>query len=266
MTETREAEVGRLFDIDTAEHEMTALLDQGLYRHLRFQRPKGRSSSYWYDLITLPGTLIFRGDYESLVFSRELDMFGFFRSNPDRPKRRISAHYWAQKLSSDRDCVRSYSQEKFEQLVKEATADAIRYGRAPRGIGKAVREQILGDEDICYEDGARHALEAFEHGAKAKLECHRCHRTLEIDADALEPVEWRDAHWGHNVQTRTHIEGFKFTDTWEWDFKDFEHGYLWACHAIVAGIACYDAAKAELAVYLLPVLDTAGSDGGHETA
>ncbi len=195
-------QVAKNFEIDTAEHEMTILLDDGQYRHIRFMRPAGQSSSYWYDLITVRGALVFRGDYASHVFSREPDMFAFFRSNPDRPTRRVSPDYWAQKLTSDRDCVKTYSQEMFEQIVKEHTVEAIRYGNAPRGIGKAVREQILDDEEIYYEEGAREALNAFEH------------------------------------------EGFGFSDTWEWSFSDFDFGYVWACHAIVAGIARYDAAKA----------------------
>lgn len=234
--------VAEFFAIDTAKHEMKILLDQGLHRHVRFMDPK--RSGYWYELITVPGALIFRGDYESHVFARERDMFGFFRSNPDRLTHRISAAYWAEKLTSDRDCVKTYSQAKFEQLVKEATVWAIQSGQAPRGIGKAVRERILGDEDIHYEEGARQALDSFEHGAKTKLECYGCRQTLEIDADDVTPTEWRQKHAGH-ATTSQHIEGFRFGDTWEWDFKDFEHGYLWACHAIVAGIERYDAAKAQ---------------------
>jgi hypothetical protein len=40
-----------------------------------------------------------------------------------------------------------------------------------------------------------------------------------------------------------------FSDTWEWDLRDYDWSYLWACHAIVWGIAQYDgylAARAEL--------------------
>lgn len=239
--------VGKLFAIDTAEHEMTILHDDGLYRHIRFMRPAPQSSSYWYDLITVPHALIFRGDYESHVFGRVIeDMFAFFRSNPDRNSMRISPDYWSQKLTSDRDCVKSYSQDMFEQLVKEATVEAIRYGNAPRGIGKAVRERILNDEDIHYEDGARRALNDFEHGAKKKIECLRCGQAIEVEDDDIAPIAWRRQHDGH-PQTKQHIEGFRFSDTWEWSFADFEHSYLWACHAIVAGIARYDEAKAAAA-------------------
>src|ERR1700677_95577 len=248
MTETNIERVGKLFAIDTAQHEMTILLDEGLHRHVRFMRPRPGSSSYWYELITVPHALIFRGDYESLVFSRTEDMFGFFRSNPDRPAMRISPDYWAEKLTSDRGCVKRYDQDKFEQIVKELTVAAIRAHSAPRGIGRAVREQILNDEDIHYEDGARRALDDFEFGAKNVAECP-CGGRVEVDADLFIPASWRDQHprgLGHPYKT-DHVPGFRFTDTWELDFKDFDHGYLWACHAIVAGIAQYDAAKAQAA-------------------
>jgi hypothetical protein len=171
---------------------------------------------------------------------------------------RISPDYWAEKLTSDRDCVKRYDQDMFEQLVKEATVDAIQARQAPRGIGKAVRERILGDEDIHYETGAREVLDRFEHGAKTILECIRCSQILEIDADDLIPMEWHQKHPGH-PQTKQHVEGFRFRDTWEWDLKDFDHGYLWACHAIVDGIRRYDAAKAQTARPVETVAVTSGA-------
>jgi hypothetical protein len=35
-------------------------------------------------------------------------------------------------------------------------------------------------------------------------------------------------------------EGFTFVDTWEWNFRDWDQGFLRACHAIVWGIGRYD--------------------------
>lgn len=51
-------------------------------------------------------------------------------------------------------------------------------------------------------------------------------------------------------------EGFRFTDTWEFNFKDWTAQYLWCCHAIVGGIALYDAAKLAPPV---PALDAAAA-------
>src|SRR3954466_1726422 len=77
----------------TRPHEVTVLHDDGLYRHLRFRSPD--HSAYWFDLITVPGCLIFRGDGDSFVFSRTEDMFGFFRSSREGS---INPTYWSEKL------------------------------------------------------------------------------------------------------------------------------------------------------------------------
>jgi hypothetical protein len=70
------------FEQETAEHEMTVLRDDGLYRHLRFQRPG--TSIYWFDLVTWPGRLVICGDCGDLMFSRLRDMFEFFGPDSSR--------------------------------------------------------------------------------------------------------------------------------------------------------------------------------------
>ena len=40
-------------------------------------------------------------------------------------------------------------------------------------------------------------------------------------------------------------KGFQFHDAREWEFRDYDWWFVWACHAIVWGIAQYDAVKAE---------------------
>jgi hypothetical protein len=40
-------------------------------------------------------------------------------------------------------------------------------------------------------------------------------------------------------------KGFQFYDTWEWDFRDYDWWFLWACQAIVWGIAQFDGAAQE---------------------
>ena len=112
------SDIAARFTRDTANHTMIVLHDDGLYRHLRFQDTTWRppltkplkSSFYWFDLITAPGTMIFEGDGESYVFRREEDMIGFFRSSAY--KGRPNLHYWqerspatdARSESSTRNC------------------------------------------------------------------------------------------------------------------------------------------------------------------
>jgi hypothetical protein len=36
------------------------------------------------------------------------------------------------------------------------------------------------------------------------------------------------------------VEGFRFTDTWEWDLGDWDWQFLWCCHAVQWGIGQHD--------------------------
>ncbi|MEV4672666.1 hypothetical protein AB0K34_13510 [Actinomadura sp. NPDC049382] len=139
---------------DVAEHKLTVLHDDGLYRHLRFQKPG--TGFYWFDLITWPGNLAFKGDMGGFMFARITDMFEFFRGS------QINPDYWAEKLPDGRDSVRDYSSELFEQQVKEHVAQAILDREAPKGIGRAIRN-LFEWGDTTWEDGARGELERFEY-------------------------------------------------------------------------------------------------------
>ncbi len=207
------APIARRFKRETKTHTMTVLLDQGLHRHVHFQ-PRTGSSAYWFDLITVPGALIFQGDGESFVFRRVRDMFEFFRSNPDRSTARINPHHWSEKLTDGRNRVQTYSRKVFDQHVKDVLADARQWGDRPRGLVKAVREEILESPDADYEDSARALLSEFEFYLD---EAHRYDAATKPD--------------------------FQFSDTWEWDLRDYDWWFLWACHAIVWGIARYDEAR-----------------------
>lgn len=185
------------FAQDTARHGMTVLHDDGLYRHLRFTQPRPASWAYWFDLVTWPGCLTIRGDIGgTYTFSRLPDMFEFFRGRVGR----INAHYWSEKLAGGRESAKEYSEERFRRVVSEQVGHAVQGGDAPRGLGRAVREEIFGSEFLAVEEEARSVLESFEY------------------------------------------KGFRFKDTWELDFRDFEWTFLWACHAIVWGIARWDKA------------------------
>lgn len=189
-------EILRRFKHETAEHEMTVLHDDGLYRHLAFRctDKKKYSGYYWFDLITVPGALIFQGDGDGFIFQRVEDMFQFFRG----PVGRINPAYWQEKVVSGREGLLTYSETAFRDKVVEEFREACAFG-VPRGTGRALREQIFDDySEIHYEQGAREVAELFEH------------------------------------------DGFEFSDVDDWDLKDFNWWLLWACHAIVWGIAYYD--------------------------
>lgn len=181
---------------DVANHQMTVLLDQGLYRHLRFKAPG--TSFGWFELITLPGLLTINGDMGTFSFSRLEDMFDFFR----RSDGGINAHYWTQKCTAYSDPVREYSPSIFKQVITEAVTDQLddegRDDATRRAAMTTLQEEVLLHASAGEEE-ARAALDGFDHDILA------------------------------------------FSDTWEYDFRDYSFRYLWCLHAIVHGINQYEA-------------------------
>jgi hypothetical protein len=204
-------ETAQRFARETATHRMTVLHDDGLYRHLAF-RSTEHGWNLWFDLITVPGALIFQGDGDAYTFRRLEDMFEFFRQPGGAA---INPGYWGEKLTGrgGRDGVMHYDQDLMAECVNESVADAVEYDpEVLVGLAAAVREQVLeelmGDESID-----RQTVEQFRYWANP-------------DDEHAWPSKQPD---------------FEFTHVWEWDTRDFDWWFLWACQAIVWGIAQYDA-------------------------
>ncbi|MDY0829108.1 hypothetical protein SK224_08195 [Microbacterium sp. BG28] len=106
----------RQFVAETGEHQMKVLHDDGLYRHLRFQRP---GTGIWhFDIVTWPGSLAIRGDIgEGHIFSRVDDMLRFF--DHGQPDHAINAHYWAEKLDLGRRSVKEFSTDRFVEWAAD---------------------------------------------------------------------------------------------------------------------------------------------------
>lgn len=148
-------EIAARFTRATAGHRMTVLHDDGLYRHLRFMNPRG--SEYWFEIVTWPGCLTIRGDVgDGYTFSRERDMFPFFRSRREG----INPHYWAEKLGGGRRSVREYSEDLLRQRVVEQFVEDARWSGVPAGTGKELRTWVLND-DLSEEHQARTIVEGF---------------------------------------------------------------------------------------------------------
>lgn len=231
-------EIAERFQRETADHKMTVLHDDGLYRHLRFARPD--RGSYWFDLITWPGCLTVNGDCGTFTFARQDDMFEFFRGG------RINPGYWAEKVRAhDPSGVTNYSQDSFRQQVMEDVKDS-----EPDwpGLTEEAEREIFGDGsqwNTEHEGGAREALRDFEFGKTYAVTC-RCGEHAE-DLSYMDAEGWRVSHFGPDTPVRLHdskispVEGFTFADSWEWDLSDYDWQFLWCCHAIVWGISQYDA-------------------------
>lgn len=203
-----EQQTGERFEKDVADHEMTVLHADDMYRHLRFARPV--HSSYWFELVTWPGALVIRGDMGSFTFSRMTDMFEFFRHPHGGWHRHdsINPSYWAEK-TPDRTVTEEYSEDKFRRVVSNHVAE---FEAEYPGLAKAVEAEIFDSygSDITYEDSARRALRDFVYypgaGADGGLT-------------------------------------FEFQNVGELDFTEWSYRYLWCCNAIQWGITQYDLAR-----------------------
>lgn len=203
---------------DVATHQLHIILDDGVYRHIRFKRPE--SGCMHFDLVTWPGYLAYSGDMGCYVFSRLNDMFEFFRTDREYSQRdgrqlRINLGYWAEKLqavdgSRHQASATEFSFEKFSRVICDIRMDWMRNGGLSkddrRDLWEAVREQVLdkaedGDEHVAYN-----AANEF----------------------------WEKYHG------RT----FQFQDLWDYNFTEYTYRFVWCCYALAWGIKFYDEAKA----------------------
>ncbi|GAB6925863.1 hypothetical protein AAC389_15790 [Rhodococcus qingshengii] len=212
-----EAEAKGWFDKMTTEHELTVLHDDGVYRHLKFAAP---GTNIWrFDLVTWPGHLAVSGDLSSYTFSRTYDMLQFFEIG-----RGINPHYWSGKVIAGQDRVREYSPEVARQFVIEQFwEDRMQRDEPNAPLWRAIREDIL--PNLHNEDEARIALHNFEYREPQPPRTHS--------------VDFKPE------QIRRHSATYDFSNSWEWDIRDYHPQFLLICHAIVWGIAKYRAAKAE---------------------
>lgn len=209
-------DISARFASDTAKHTMTVLHDDGLYRHLRFRAPE--TGIGWFDLITVPGALIFQEDGSSLVFRRIEDMFEFFRGQ------RINPGYWAEKLTSGCDQVMKYQLELLQKHVDDLVAEAI------------------ADEEKSLEEGEDRLLGGLADAIRDHITDELGGYDESLDRDVVD----RFRYWANPDDEFAHPRkspDFEFTDTWEWTVRDYDWWFLWALHGIVWGIAQYDASR-----------------------
>jgi hypothetical protein len=148
---------------DVSEHRMTILRDDGIYRHVRFQKPNTGVMSF--DLLTWPGWLCYSGDMGTYVFRRLEDMFEFFRTDRRNDGRAlyINLGYWAEKIEAEdrHGRITEYSADKFRAQVNEWLNES----EASDDLRQAVDEGVL----LYADDGEQDALRAatdFEYGGK----------------------------------------------------------------------------------------------------
>lgn len=192
-------------------HELTIIRDDGVYRHLRCCRPD--TWSYGFEIVTWPGHLAISGDIGCYVFSRVTDMFEFFGAG------RINPGYWAEKaLAVDRHgSPRQVTLESFEQRVRSWIASEAQSGLAPSDV---VSFRCAVERDVI------NPMHDWGGG-----DLHEARRNL------------RDFVW----VSPTTGERRDASDSWEWDFADYDTTFLRCCHAIVLAISKYREAHAQTA-------------------
>lgn len=203
------AESAARFAADTRSHEMTVLLDQGLYRHLRFESPDG--SGYRFDLHTSPNRLMFHGAVGTYVFSvwPTEDMFSLFRDSPvgDQP----NFGYWNEKLVAWSEPAIQFSNGLFDKQVAHELAEAECDWPGVTDDWTEKTSGFFAVYDVETEQGARYATYDFSYRHE--------------DAEPWESP-------------------FKFSDSARWVLDDYDWRYLWTCHAALYGISQFNAAKA----------------------
>lgn len=215
-------DIAERFYREVRDHEMKILHDQGLYRHLKCKSPK--DSSYWFEIITVPNSLTFRGDGESFVFHRTQDMFSFFRSGFYHGQIHINPSYWAEKVTSSRENLKIYREDHFEKVVWEYFEESKESGSVEEEHEEALRAALihmLETEDYNCSDAAYRTLDNFEFYYDPK------------DASGFQV-------YGNGRPD------FKFEDVWDWfngRLHDYDWWFLWAQYAIVWAIRHYDVAK-----------------------
>lgn len=144
---TSEQKVKSRIANDLKDHVVTALRNDGLYRHYRCAKPKDSSMSF--EVITWPGALCYTGDMGDYLFQRTNDMIAFMRGSC------MSYCYVAEKcVAYGREGIKEFSAIEMErelaQVVAEADSDEIE-----DAIEKA--DEIRS----AAEDGEYYAIEAM---------------------------------------------------------------------------------------------------------
>jgi hypothetical protein len=194
---------------DVADHKIEILLDNDVYRHVRFAQPG--TNCYSFNLITGPGFLLYRGDMGCFEFERLHDMFEFFRSGEVGQEIKINLGYWSEKLEAvDKDGgYQKFSTEAFESHVKEILIRYMRDRDLSRSDRKELRNQVE-TELLCGHDNA---FEGFRMAADFNF----------IDSN--------------------NKQHYLFQDFWECDCDEYTYHFVWCCYAISWGIQQYDQHK-----------------------
>lgn len=225
-----EAAMAERFARDTADHELTVVHEDGLYRHVKARSAKkGQGWCCWFEVVTWPGRLVVTGDCGTYVFARIDDMFEFFRTGFDG---RINPGYWSEKTPDAGASAKQYSEDVLREHLDSWLAEY---------------EADYPEADADYEE----RLAAWCRGDRPDLtpmpKAPKRPTPTKVRAVIAEHEEYSGL--AHKESARELLDELEragaLSDSWEWDLNDWDWQFLWCCHAIVWAIGRYDAAKSE---------------------
>lgn len=196
------------FQLDIATHRMEVQLNAALHRHLRFSRTG--SSSYHFNITTWPGYLCISGDMGCYVFSRQPDMFDFFRGG------RINPQYWSEKVQS---------KSAFGNGTTEFDAELFMAGFKER-VGDYIEDLDITEE----QKAAIIALAVNEFRHTEENQHFYCDKAYNFDFADLDLPEELEA-----------IKLPKWQVDEFWSMEKYTFHYIWCCRAIVWAIDKFDA-------------------------
>jgi hypothetical protein len=207
---------------DVSEHQMHVLMDNGVYRHIRFKRPG--TGCFHFDLITYPGYLVYSGDMGCYVFARTEDMFEFFRMNKNdwnynrEGGLSINLGYWSEKLQAvaggrHKGSATEMDDDRVKAVINEYR---VRWMRDYRdSLTKDQRRELWDavENDVLYQDGGDEMLRA-----------------------------------AYQFSERIGKRCFQFDDLFEHNFERFTYHFIWCCYALAWGVAMYDSTSEKIAI------------------
>ena len=201
------------FAKETTEHEMTILHDDGLYRHLRFQKPGTRM--FGYDVVTWPGHVSITGDMGDSVLARDMDMLNFLAGPDPLADGSISFSYFAEKVVANSGSKEHWNPQFLEEHLRGAWLEHCESQEvspdSPEAINwwESLKDKILNASDDWGNSDEHAQREALSHWESSKK---------------------RD------------FTGVRLSDTWEWDCKDLDYHLYWRLIALRVAANRYFAA------------------------
>jgi hypothetical protein len=151
----------RKFQAWGGNYPMTIMHDDGVYRHLRFDKPREQGFNEPFHIITWPWRLTIAGGHGTYTFARIEDMFEFFTVR----NWSINPGYWGEKLEAiDKNAgYREYDPAIFKEwLLQDFWERRTEYDpTAAKAIWEDLRSELFAYGDDSDEDYARTVLERF---------------------------------------------------------------------------------------------------------